>query len=164
MAATLPIKKADTIFAELDKMRAQVMKRAYEIFEGKGGEWGRDLDDWLAAERELVWAPPIEVEEGEREVTVKLSAPGIDAKDLDVELTPEDLLVKAETREEHEKKKGKARTQEMRTAKLFRSVHFSKRIDPDSAKAEFKDGMLKLTAKLAEQKGAEVRKIKIAAA
>jgi HSP20 family molecular chaperone IbpA len=148
MAATLPIKKSDSIFEEVEKMRNHIMKRAYELFEGRGFEFGRDLDDWLAAEREFVWAPPIEVEEGDNEITVKLSAPGVEAKDLDVELTAEDLLVEAERHEEHEKKKGKARTREMRTAKLFRSVHLPKRIDPDSAKAEFKDGMLKLTAKV----------------
>ena len=27
--------------------------RAYELFEGRGREPGRDLDDWLRAEREL---------------------------------------------------------------------------------------------------------------
>jgi hypothetical protein len=31
----------------------QVRKRAYEIFIGRGATPGHDLDDWLAAEREL---------------------------------------------------------------------------------------------------------------
>lgn len=31
----------------------QIQKRAHEIFMARGGEPGRELDDWLLAEREL---------------------------------------------------------------------------------------------------------------
>jgi hypothetical protein len=31
----------------------QIRKRAYEIFEARGGEPGRELDDWLLAENEV---------------------------------------------------------------------------------------------------------------
>jgi outer membrane protein TolC len=30
-----------------------VARRAYELYEARGGEPGADLDDWLQAEREL---------------------------------------------------------------------------------------------------------------
>jgi hypothetical protein len=30
-----------------------VARRAYEIFQARGNSHGRDVDDWLAAEREL---------------------------------------------------------------------------------------------------------------
>lgn len=33
--------------------QASVAHRAYEIFEARGGEHGRDQEDWFAAEREL---------------------------------------------------------------------------------------------------------------
>jgi len=33
--------------------REEVARRAYEFFLARGGEHGRDLDDWLRAEREL---------------------------------------------------------------------------------------------------------------
>jgi outer membrane protein TolC len=31
----------------------RITRRAYEIYEARGREDGRDLDDWLQAEREL---------------------------------------------------------------------------------------------------------------
>ncbi|HXY25864.1 MAG TPA: DUF2934 domain-containing protein [Candidatus Acidoferrum sp.] len=31
----------------------EIAARAHELFEARGGENGRDLDDWLQAEREL---------------------------------------------------------------------------------------------------------------
>jgi HSP20 family molecular chaperone IbpA len=97
MVPTLPIKRTQSIVDGLERMRERIVTRAYEIFEGRGAECGHDLDDWLSAERELVWEPPVELEESDDELTVKLSAPGIDPKDIEVELTPEDLLVEAET-------------------------------------------------------------------
>jgi hypothetical protein len=30
-----------------------IARRAYELYERRGGEHGRDLDDWIQAEREL---------------------------------------------------------------------------------------------------------------
>lgn len=34
-------------------MREQIARRAYEIYEQRGREDGRDMEDWLAAEGEL---------------------------------------------------------------------------------------------------------------
>lgn len=34
-------------------MHEEIEKRAYEIYLRRGGEDGRDLDDWFAAEQEL---------------------------------------------------------------------------------------------------------------
>ncbi|MGH9331192.1 MAG: DUF2934 domain-containing protein [Vicinamibacterales bacterium] len=31
----------------------KIARRAYEIYEARGGEHGRDMDDWLRAEREI---------------------------------------------------------------------------------------------------------------
>ncbi|HEX7896715.1 MAG TPA: DUF2934 domain-containing protein [Planctomycetota bacterium] len=49
----------DEIFALLSEedlrliLRHDVARRAYEIYERRGGAPGRDLEDWLQAEREL---------------------------------------------------------------------------------------------------------------
>ncbi|HXT86957.1 MAG TPA: DUF2934 domain-containing protein [Verrucomicrobiae bacterium] len=33
--------------------RDQIAQRAYELYQQRGGQHGRDLEDWLTAEREL---------------------------------------------------------------------------------------------------------------
>lgn len=33
---------------------ARIARRAYELFQGRGGHPGQDLDDWLAAEQEIL--------------------------------------------------------------------------------------------------------------
>ncbi len=37
-----------------DKLRKDIAERAYYYFLARGGEHGRDVDDWLRAERELL--------------------------------------------------------------------------------------------------------------
>ena len=50
-----PSGDADTVRepAEERPGHDRVARRAYEIFQQRGGQPGRDLDDWLEAEREL---------------------------------------------------------------------------------------------------------------
>ena len=157
MATALPVKKTETIFDELNDMHDRIMKRAFEIFDGNGHALGKDLEDWLRAERELVWKPAIEIQERDKEILLRIATPGVDPKDIDIEVTPEDILVKAETHHEHSEEKGKVHVCEFTSGSLFRSVHLPKKIDPDKVKAEFKNGILSLTAEIA--KGAQARKV-----
>ena len=52
-------KKTDSVPASPERrdLRAEVEKRAYEIWLNAGGGHGCDLDHWLRAERELAMAP-----------------------------------------------------------------------------------------------------------
>jgi HSP20 family protein len=159
---TLPIKKRESIFDEIEKVRDRIMRRAYEIFDGTGRSFGKDLDDWLQAERELLWMPAIELREEDDELFINVAAQGMEAKDLAIEVTPEDVLVKGETHHEHKEEKGKVHTCEFRSGSLFRTIHLPKKIDPDKVKAEFKNGMLLLKAPIAEEQRS--RKVKIEAA
>jgi hypothetical protein len=45
----------DTMLVGIDRER--LSQRAYERYLARGGEHGQDLEDWLAAERELRGAP-----------------------------------------------------------------------------------------------------------
>ena|SRR5579862_867606 len=161
MATTLPVKKRESIFHELNSLHDQIMKRAFEIFDGNGHNFGKDVDNWLQAERELVWKPAIELEEKDNAVRLQIATPGVDPKDIDIEVTPEYVLVKAETRHEHKEDKGQVHICEFTSGNMFRSVRFPKKIDPDQVKAEFKNGILTLTAEIAKE--AQARKIELKA-
>ncbi len=49
--------KKDNGAAEPFNNPDEVARRAYEIYQRRGGDHGADLDDWLAAERELKPGP-----------------------------------------------------------------------------------------------------------
>ena len=42
----------------------EIRRRAFEIYLERGGQPGRDLDDWLQAERELKWGAFLNPERG----------------------------------------------------------------------------------------------------
>jgi HSP20 family molecular chaperone IbpA len=156
------VKKTDTIFDELDHLHQAISRRAYEFF-NNGRSWGDALANWLNAERELIAKPAIEVRQTDGEFEVMAALPGLAAKDLDVQVTPEYLLIKAETKRESTSDKGTVHVSEFSRAQVFRSIRFPERIDPDRVKTEFKNGMLTLTASIAKA-ATTTKKVEIKAA
>jgi len=153
------VKKVDTIFDELDRLQHAIRERAYDLFRNGGTLWGSALRDWLTAERELVSKPPIELRQHDNQFEVLAALPGIEAKHLNVQVTPEDVLIKAAMPHEHGE--GTVHLCEFGSGKFFRSVHFPEKIDPESAKAEYKNGLLHVTAAIA--KAAASKKVDIKA-
>jgi HSP20 family molecular chaperone IbpA len=149
MPTTFPIKKAKSILDELEQMHDRIEKRAFEIFHGSDRTFGRDLDDWLAAERELIWKPSVELTEKDNEFSLRIAVPGVDPKHIDIEVTPECLLVKGEAHQEHEEDRGHVHVCEFESGNLFRSIQFPKKINPGKVKAEFKNGVLLVNAGIA---------------
>jgi HSP20 family protein len=162
MAETVPIKKTKSVWDEMERMQNRIMQRAHEIFSESGGTLGKDLEDWLQAERELVWKPAIELAEKDNEFCLEIAAAGVDPRDIDIEVTPEDILIKANVQHEHGERKGDVYLCEFAHGNLFRSIRLPKRIDADKVKAEFKNGLLTLRAPVAEE--ARAKKISIEAA
>jgi HSP20 family protein len=160
----IEVRKSDTVFDDLDRLHQAISRRAYDLFRNGGALWGGGgaLADWLTAERELVSRPAVELRQKNSQFEVLAALPGVEAKDLDVQITPEDVLIKAEATHEHATDVGTVHLCEFEGGKIFRSVHFPEKIDPESAKAEYRNGMLHLTATIA--KAAAAQKIEIKAA
>ena len=95
-----------SIIRELEQMRETIARRAHELFHRNGGRDGRELDDWLEAEREMSWKPSIELSEKDGQFTIYAAVPGVDAKDLDIQVSPEALLIKAEMKHRHTEEKA----------------------------------------------------------
>jgi HSP20 family protein len=162
MAEPVVVRKISSILDEMNQMQDRITRRAYDLFEQSGRLFGRDLDDWLQAERELVWKPALELRETDGEFVLEVAVPGVDPKDIDIEVTPEYIVLKADIQHEHEEKKGNVHICEFQSGKMYRSIHLPKKINPDKVKAEFKNGLLKLKAEIAEE--ARAKKIKPEAA
>jgi HSP20 family protein len=139
----------------------RIRQRAFDIFSGSGF-FGRDLDNWLLAEEEVTLKPSIELRETDSQFQVEIALPGVDPKSIDIEVTAEDILVKAEIRHEHDEKSGDVQQCEFKSGHLFRAIRLPKRINTEKVKAEMKDGMLHLTADIAEE--ARAKKISVQAA
>jgi HSP20 family molecular chaperone IbpA len=156
----IQLRETDTIVEEIDRLHQAISRRAHEFFRNKTN--GSPLVDWLTAERELVWKPAVELRTKDGQFEILAAVAGVEPKDLDVQVTPEDVLIKANVDHEHTVEEGTVRMCEFVSGNLFRSVHLPEKIDPNSVKAEYRNGMLRLTAAIA--KAAAPRNVEVKAA
>ncbi len=87
----------------------------------------------------------LDMYEEDNNVIVEADLPGIDPKDVDITVTSDSLTIKAKKEEETEEKGKEYTLRERRLGSYARTVNFPVQVVPDSAKAEFVDGTLKLT-------------------
>ena len=73
MSQLVPIRKSKSIFDEVERMRDRIMRRAHDIFTSNGGLFGKDTEDWMQAEQELVWRPAIELTEKDDECLLTIA-------------------------------------------------------------------------------------------
>jgi len=145
------VQKSESLWDQIQRMEERITNRAHEIFRSKGSIFGRDLDDWFNAEKELVWKPAIELKERDGLYELQAAIAGIDPRDVRIEVTPEELLIRGETTSEKREEKGEVRYSEFQSGSLFRSIRFPKRVDPNKVKADIKNGLLTITAPIAEE-------------
>ncbi len=160
--ANIELRKTDSVFEEIERLQETVRRRAYECFRSQTGAGA--LADWLSAERELLWKPAVELRQKDGQIEILAAIPGVEAGDLDIQVTPEDVLIKANIHHGHTAAKGTVRICEFAAGALFRPIHLPERIDPDSATVDYRNGMLRLTAAIATSRPAKKLKVKAASA
>lgn len=151
-AGTLP----ETLWQKMNAITDDIRNRAFDLFERRGRTTGSDLDDWLQAEREVVWAPASELIENKDDFRACLALPGFEAKDLEVTATPNALIVRAESTHTHEGKEGDVRLCEFSGKKMFRRLDLPAEIDVDKVTASLEKGILDVTAPKAMAKRLQV--------
>ena len=133
----IPVTKASEAglpASEPEALTAQIRNLAYHLFEGRGGSGGRDLDDWLEAERELILAPGSEVVQQDGKFEIRMPAQGYEPREIHVTALPGSLVVKASV--------GAQRRPEDSAA----AHRFAQPIDVDRTAARLDNGILYVTA------------------
>jgi HSP20 family protein len=109
----------------------------------------------------LARAIAVELHETEEAVHLKLELPGIEAKDVDIEVTENAVKVVTERKSETKTdNNGKTRS-EFYYGKFQRVIPLTARIQNTNVKAEYKDGILNLTLPKTEQEKNKVVKINL---
>jgi HSP20 family protein len=152
-----PERGAVSLFTEMEKMTDAIRRRAFDHFLDRGNVFGNDLEDWLRAERELIWSPGAEMTDNEKEVTLRVQAPGFEPNDLKITATPASVLIEGETHHQHQESKGTLRFCEF-GQKLFRRFDLPDEINVDKVAASLDKGILQIVAPKAHggQKGRTV--------
>jgi HSP20 family protein len=98
------------------------------------------------------WKPVVDIYENEDTVVVKAELPGVDKKDIKVDLKDGVLTLGGERAHEKEVKEENYYRKERAFGRFHRSFKVPAEIDPDKIKAEFKDGVLKVEIPKPEEK------------
>ncbi|PLZ22432.1 molecular chaperone [Fischerella thermalis WC542] len=105
--------------------------------------------------------PAAEMQETSDTIHLKLEIPGMDAKDIDVQVSAEAVSISGERKEETKtEEKGMTRT-EFRYGKFQRVIPLPARVENTNVKAEYKNGILQLTLPKAEEEKNKVVKVNI---
>jgi len=128
-------------------------------------QMNRLFDELMPMTREgengIAFVPSAEMEETADAIHLKLEIPGMDAKDLNIEVSAEAVSISGERKSEtRSEEKGVTRT-EFRYGKFQRVIPLSTRIQNDKVKAEYKDGILNLTLPKAEEEKSKVVKVNL---
>ncbi|GAB4377316.1 MAG: Hsp20/alpha crystallin family protein [Elainellaceae cyanobacterium] len=116
-----------------------------------------DRSDWKAITR----VPAAEIEETDDTIYLKLEIPGIDAKDLDIEVTATAVSVTGERKSETKSEDKGVTRSEFRYGKFHRIVPLPARVQNTQVKAEYKDGILNLTLPKTEAEKNKVVKVNL---
>jgi HSP20 family protein len=104
------------------------------------------------------FAPPVDVYEDEHNVTLKIEVPGIDEKDIDVQIENNLLTVHGERKFEKEEKEENFRRVERQYGSFTRSFALPSTVNPDQVQAHYDKGILKIQlAKKAEAKPKQIK-------
>jgi HSP20 family protein len=146
----------ENLWQQMNSLTDEIRNRAFSLFERRGRTLGWDLDDWLQAEREVLWSPASELIEGKEDFRARIALPGFDPKDLEVTASPNALVVRAESTHKHEGKEGDVRICEFSGKKMFRRLDLPSEIDVERATASLDKGILEITAPKAVSKQLKV--------
>ncbi len=93
------------------------------------------------------WMPAVDVAESENEVTVRAELPGMDPKDLDVQLVGNQLVLAGEKKDRSEQHGENFFHSETRFGCFRRSFTLPEGIDSEQVQADYANGVLTLRMK-----------------
>lgn len=107
---------------------------------------GSVVDDLLSfpmEERNQMYTTPVDIRETDRTVEVSMPLPGMDKKDINLDLTEDSVTIFGERREEKENKR--TGSYEQSYGSFYRSFILPAAVKTGDAKASYKNGVLKVS-------------------
>lgn len=122
------------------------------------------FDELAGYNREVTktWSPAVELSDTNDQLILRAEVPGLEGKDLDIQVAREAVSIAGETRYENKAEERGYLRSEFRYGKFQRTIPLPAAIKNDQVQAEFKNGILTLTMPKAEEAKNKVVKINLA--
>jgi HSP20 family protein len=88
--------------------------------------------------------PFIDVMEKDKEIIAIAEMPGLEKKDIKINVTEDMLEISAETKQEEKKEEKGYVYRERRSGSYYRAISLPSPVDPDNSKATYENGVLEI--------------------
>ena len=146
-----------TVLTRFEPFRefSTLQDRINRVFRESYGHGPEGRDESLTTSS---FAPAVDVYEDEHTVTLKIEVPGIDEKDIDVQLENNTLTVHGERKIEKEEKEENYRRVERQYGSFTRTFTLPPTVDAEKVSANYDKGVLKVVLpKKAEAKPKQIK-------
>jgi HSP20 family protein len=116
-------------------------------------------DDFLPAFSNMTSSmPAVNIREDEKKFQLDLAIPGIDKKDLKIDINEDVLTISSETRNEAEENKDGYKRKEFSYSSFCRSFFIPENVNREKIAAAYKDGILNIELPKQEEEKAKLSK------
>ncbi|MDM9382020.1 Hsp20/alpha crystallin family protein [Chlorogloeopsis sp. ULAP01] len=119
------------------------------------------LAPYTSWEKDLTRVPAAEISETDDAIHLKLEVPGMEAKELDVQVTEDAVYISGERKQQTKTEDKGVTKSEFYYGKFQRLIPLSTRIENTNVTAEYKDGILNLTLPKAQAEKNKVVKVNL---
>lgn len=129
-----------------NQINGMIAKRAFELYEHRGKAPGKDVDDWLQAEHEILHWCRHDLRDSENSIVLRAEIPSsYKANELQVSIEDGRLMVCGERDVEVTCANGGEIRTESQPQRIFRSHELPTGVDPSAAEAVLKNNVLTVT-------------------
>lgn len=134
------------------------MNRVFQDF------WSRFDRPFGASNGFLALGPRTDVSDADDKVEVSMELPGLDQKDIEVNLTEDVLTIRGEKKHETEENKQGYYLSERSYGAFHRMIPLPPGVDSNKAEARFKNGVLTVIVPKTEEAKAKIKRIEVKSA
>lgn len=139
----------EDIFEGMRRLQRELNKSFGEFF---GNDSFKALPDSTGKKGALIRSPLTNLEETDKEIIAKFELPGIDKKDIQLNVIDNRIEVKVEKKKEARIEKKGFYKEERSYSGFYRAISLPSEVVPEKAKAKYKDGVLEVTMPKSEAK------------
>lgn len=136
---------AEKMFEKFADVSREIGRRAYDFFRERGGEFGKELDDWFKAENEILRPVPVEITESDSNIFVKAAVPGYKPEEINVSVKDDVLMISGTAEEDKQSEDANTVLREWNSNHFYRQLTLPSNVIADKVVAKITNGMLELT-------------------
>jgi HSP20 family protein len=100
--------------------------------------------------------PAVNIREDEKNFTLELAVPGIDKKDLKIDINEDVITISSEHNEEKEEARDDFKRKEFSYSSFCRSFYLPENVNKEKIEANYKDGILTVELPKEEEEKAKI--------